>query len=88
MSIEHRREPRFLCRGEIWLALRFPEPIQLKANLVDISNNGFRAAYEGCLLPANTEIHFRHHLFLGRARVVWSQQFAGRSQSGFMVIRD
>ncbi len=86
--VDHRREPRSVCQGEVHLTLDEPRPFQIDGELADISNHGFRAVYVGELLPRNTEVSFRHRFFRGRARVMWSRQLPDSSEIGCMVLRD
>ncbi len=57
------------------------------AELVDVSNNGFRVQHSFPELTPGSEVRFQHRFFVGQAEVVWTELIAGRLQSGFRVLR-
>jgi hypothetical protein len=86
--VESRREQRYVLLGHVAIEVSRPRPHVIDGELCDISNHGFRASYSGNLLSSGIEITFRHHLFRGRARVVWSRHLPDRNESGFYILRD
>jgi len=87
-AVENRFEPRTLCRGSIRLRPSQPPFGEILGEMMDVSDSGFRASYKGVPLNPATEVEFVHQFFQGNARVAWSQSIAGRTESGFQVIRD
>ena len=85
--VDHRREPRFVCRGDVRITVESPRR-EVDGDLVDISNHGFRTSYLGEALKCGTEIYFSHRFFRGRAKVMWSREEDDHNESGFMVVRD
>lgn len=83
--VESRREPRIICEGEV--DLYADDGQRLRAQLLDVSNNGFRAKYTSPDLAPGREFRFRHRFFVGNARVMWTRPVAGCTQSGFQVVR-
>ena len=86
--LDHRSEPRFVCRGRIEITLDSQDQRRLAAELLDISNHGFRIMYHGELLSSGTEFSFRHQFFQGRARLMWSHWTVRQNEGGCLVIRD
>ena len=80
---EHRRETRVICNGQVRLLTPLREVL---AELLDVSNNGFRAIHSDPRLQPGCEVRFRHRFFVGQAEVVWTQLVAGRLQSGFRIV--
>lgn len=86
--LDHRREPRFVCRGDVDIVVDGPAEQRLRAELADISNHGFRILYIGDLLSSGTEFTFRHQFFQGRARIMWSHRAEDHNEGGCLVLRD
>jgi hypothetical protein len=86
--LDHRAEPRFVCRGKLEITFESPDQRRLEAELTDISNHGFRIIYQGELLSSGTEFAFRHQFFQGRARLMWSHRSERYNEGGCLVIRD
>jgi hypothetical protein len=85
-TMEGRREVRSVCQGDVRLYADQPE-VALVAQMLDVSNNGFRAQHRYRELTPGREVRFEHQFFVGKARVVWTQEIAGKVQSGFQVLR-
>jgi methionine-rich copper-binding protein CopC len=68
--------------------LRFedPLPVDVEANLMDISESGFRVSHHCASLSPGLLVEFRHKLKAGRARVVWTQLRDGHHFSGFVIL--
>jgi PilZ domain-containing protein len=86
--LDHRREQRFVCQGAVKIIRDGPLSEGISGEMLDISNNGFRAAYSGEPMPKGTEFAFRHFFFKGRAQVMWSRELPDGNESGCMVLRD
>lgn len=84
---DHRAEPRFLCRGQIEIALESPDNRRLNAELADISRHGFRIVYHGELLSSGTVFTFRHLHLEGRARLMWGRHTTRFNEGGCLVMR-
>lgn len=85
--VDHRKEPRFVCRGDVRITATEPSLRQIDAELLDISNHGFRTSYSAEMLSPGTEVSFHHRFFQGKARVMWSRHLPDRNESGCMVLR-
>lgn len=83
---ESRWESRTLCEGRVRFFLEGRYAACL-GDLVDVSNNGFRASHTEPSLNPGTEVEFVHMLFRGRARVMWSRLAEGQMESGFLIVR-
>src|SRR6266487_4172993 len=70
--IDNRRESRTVCQGAVHLLREDDSRAEIQAEVVDVSNSGFRASYRDRSLSVGTEVLFRHKFFQGRARVMWS----------------
>ena len=86
--MEKRREPRQVAAGPVQLLPHDPALAQdVNAELLDVSESGFRARH-GCPLFYNgLEVDFSHRGAAGRARVVWNRIQGGEVESGFWVLR-
>lgn len=80
-----RSEERVIGAGDILLS--FDDPLHCDIpNLVDISQNGFRAAYESPHLSPGQLVAFQHAHARGTARVIWTRIVGARTESGFLAI--
>jgi hypothetical protein len=86
--VENRREPRSFCDGEVRLVLDDPDAREIVGEMVDVSNQGFRASHRDWGIAFGREVRFTHRFFRGRARVVWSRALDGLIESGFAILRD
>jgi PilZ domain len=85
-ACEGRREARVVCQGDV--QLYFDNGGQeSQAKLLDVSSNGFCATHTHPDLQPGREVRFSHLFFVGKARVVWTNVVAGRTQSGFQILR-
>ena len=82
-----RTEARFVCRGNVRLAL-MGGTAGLKGELLDVSAHGFRVSFDHPGLEVGTDVRFSHQFFHGRARVMWTLQTDERFEAGCMVLRD
>ena len=86
-TLEKRTEPRFAAAGSVSLDTDEPGfPPTLDGELVDVSASGFRARHSCPAFHTGLEVHFRHHLAQGRARVVWNRILGGAVETGFLVL--
>lgn len=86
LSAERRRHPRASARGVVRLLFDDPAPIELKAELLDVSQSGFRVSHESPKLRTGQEVSFAHARAEGRARVIWNRIQDGAIQSGFVIL--
>ncbi len=77
---------RELCRGHVHLSLDESGSV-FRAELVDVSSNGFRVRHSDPRLQPGREVRFRHRIFAGRAKVMWTALVGGQTQSGFQIVR-
>jgi hypothetical protein len=81
-----RNEARDICRGNVHLCMD-DSGTESRAELLDVSSNGFRAQHSVPELQPGREVRFQHRFFVGRAKVVWTAAVGGHTQSGFQVLR-
>ncbi|MGI8744334.1 MAG: PilZ domain-containing protein [Bryobacteraceae bacterium] len=81
-----RSEPRVTQAGDILLSFDDALHRDIHAHLVDISNNGFRAAYGYPALSPGQLVAFQHATARGTARVIWTRIIGARIESGFLAI--
>ena len=84
---ENRRDARTLCQGEVRFFLEGRDSACL-GDLVDVSNNGFRAKHHEPAIETGMVVEFVHKFFRGQARVAWSRIVNGNRESGFHIIRE
>jgi hypothetical protein len=85
-TIDRRAEDREPASGEVIMALVAPGAPLLRARLVDISAQGFRAAYDSASLPSGSIVRFRHARTVGTAKVVWNRTVGDKWESGFLIL--
>ena len=83
---ERRREPRSPARGIVDLRLEDPVRVEIRGQLVDTSDGGFRANHSYAGLQPGQEVDFRHPTAAGRARVAWNRILDERVESGFVIV--
>ena len=81
-----RSEERATHGGDILLSSEDPLHRDIHAHLIDISKNGFRAAYEFPALSPGQLVAYRHAGARGKARVMWTRIIAATIESGFLTI--
>ena len=86
-AAEFRSEPRRVCTGEVCFFHDGPPATESFGTLVDVSSHGFRATHSASL-QFGSEVRFRHVLFVGRARLVWTRAIFEKAESGFQILRD
>jgi hypothetical protein len=83
---DRRREGRSPGAGAIEISFEDPNPVTIKAELVEISSRGFRARHDSKALAPALEVHYMRKEFSGRARVIWTHVLEGRCVSGFLIV--
>ena len=81
-----RSEKRVIGAGDILLSFDDPLHCDFRADLVDLSQNGFRAAYEYAPLSPGQLVAFERANARGTARVIWTRIIGARTESGFLAI--
>jgi hypothetical protein len=85
---ERRKEERSPYSGEIRISFDDPNPITVNAELIEVSERGFRAAHDSRLLAPGLEVRYARKGSAGKARVIWTHVLEGRCVSGFLVLGD
>jgi hypothetical protein len=83
---ERRQEKRWPQSGAIEISFADPTPVTVRAELIEASARGFRAAHDTKALAAGLEVEFRSSHASGRARVIWTHVLEGRCVSGFLTL--
>jgi hypothetical protein len=83
---DRRKEERSLHSGAIEISFEDPNPVMVKADLIEISTRGFRAAHDATSLAPGLEVHYAGTSSSGRARVIWTHVLEGRCVSGFLIL--
>jgi len=83
-----RKEVRSPASGLVRIIIQNDFESSLEGELLDISKGGFRMAHTQPGLERGAEVQFRHPLAEGRARVLWNRLFAGKSETGFLILED
>jgi hypothetical protein len=84
--IEKRREPRYAARGLVILRVPGPRPVEIRGELMDVSESGFRASYRSAPFETGQVIEFEHQGRSGGARVMWNRIDGGSVQTGFLIL--
>lgn len=85
-NIDRRREERSPLSGAIDISFADPNPITVKAELIEVSARGFRASHDSRLLTPGLEVLYARSGSVGRARVMWTHVLDGRCVSGFLIL--
>lgn len=83
---ERRQEARLAQSGTIEISFEDPTPLTVRAELIEVSARGFRAAHDAKALAPGVEVDYRGDSSSGRARVIWTHVLDGRCVSGFLVL--
>jgi hypothetical protein len=85
--MDKRREPRHLASGPVQLLPADPAlTADIRAELMDVSESGFRARHDCPLFYNGLEVGFSHGDIAGRARVVWNLIQGREVESGFWIL--
>jgi hypothetical protein len=84
---ERRTEERSPQSGSIEISFEDPGPVTVRAELLEASARGFRAAHDEKSLAPGLEVDYRSASSSGRARVMWTHVLEGRCVSGFLLLR-
>ena len=85
-TAERRQSPRLLCEGPVRLSLECSMTAPTVGELMDISEEGFRASHEGLTLRSGDYVTFETAERTGIARVVWTRASGKQRESGFRVV--
>ena len=83
---EKRWEPRLMTESSVRIQLEGPVEAEIRAGLVDISSNGFRAIHTHAALTKGETVRFQHPSASGRARVIWNRITMGGVETGFLIV--
>jgi hypothetical protein len=84
--VERRKEQRSPQSGAIEISFADPGPVTVRAELLEVSGRGFRAAHDAKRLAPGLEVEYTGSRGSGRARVIWTHVLDGRCVSGFLVL--
>ena len=85
-TAERRIAPRLPRTGGVELSYSDPLPSKVRAELIESSSSGFRAAHESARLVPGIEVQFSFAEKSGRARVIWTHVLQDHRISGFMLL--
>jgi hypothetical protein len=83
---ERRSEERSPQSGAIEISFADPNPMTVRAELIEASERGFRASHDSRLLTVGLEVRYSRSGSSGRARVIWTHVLDGRCVSGFLIL--
>ena len=83
---DRRQEERLPQSGAIDISFDDPTPVKVKAELIEVSDRGFRATHAAKGLTPGLEVKFSREGASGRARVIWTHVLDGRCTSGFLIL--
>lgn len=84
-EVDKRREIRRPGRGSVHLRWDGPGSHEIRGQLVDVSDGGFRMLHDCTALISGQVVEFRHVEGQGQARVVWTRILASEVETGFVV---
>jgi hypothetical protein len=87
-TVDRRQSERFAAAGEVVLLLESPQFTQIRGELMDISETGFRMAHRCLTLGSGQTVVFMHSLGKGKARVAWNRVVGDSVESGFTILSD
>lgn len=85
-SPDRRQEKRLPQSGPVEIAFEDPARVTIRAELIEVSGRGFRAAHDTKALTPGLEVDYTSAGSSGRARVIWTHVLAGRCVSGFLIL--
>jgi hypothetical protein len=83
---ERRSEERSPRSGAVEISFADPNPMTVTAELIEVSERGFRAAHDSRLLTVGLEVRYSRTGSSGLARVIWTHVLDGRCVSGFLIL--
>jgi hypothetical protein len=83
---ERRSEGRSPQSGAIEISFADPNPMTVSAELIEVSERGFRALHDSRLLTVGLEVRYTRSGSSGMARVIWTHVLDGRCVSGFLIL--
>jgi hypothetical protein len=84
---DRRNETRSPQSGPVRILFADPNPIMVEAELIEVSERGFRAAHDSRILTPGLEVQYARAGSTGRARVIWTHVLADRCVSGFLILQ-
>jgi len=84
---ERRNETRSPQSGAVRIVFEDPNPITVEAELIEVSERGFRAAHDSRILTPGLEVRYARNGSIGRARVIWTHVLEDRCVSGFLILQ-
>jgi hypothetical protein len=85
-SSDRRKYERSPQTGAIEISFEDPVRVSVRAELLEASARGFRAAHDEKALAPGLEVDYRSATSSGRARVIWTHVLEGRCVSGFLLL--
>jgi len=85
-SFDRRQEVRLPQSGAIEISFDDLTPVTVRAELIEVSGRGFRAAHDAKALAPGLEVDYTCASSSGRARVIWTHVLEGRCVSGFLIL--
>jgi hypothetical protein len=82
---DRRSEPRLSTHGDIVLLIETPQPIEVRARLIDQSPSGFRASHMYPALASGQLLRCRLAGVEVPVRVIWNRILEEQMESGFRI---
>jgi hypothetical protein len=83
---DRRSSVRVPAQGGIQISFEDPVAVTVTAELLDVSEHGFRASHESKRLTPGLEVRYMRAGKSGRARIMWTHILKERRVSGFMLL--
>ena len=83
---DRRVSKRIQAHGPVTLVLVEFNSAPITGELVDVSNEGFRAKHDCTMLTSGQVVEFKMAERSGRARTAWSRIAVGGCESGFYIV--
>jgi hypothetical protein len=84
--VDRRAEQRSPKSGAIRISFEDPNLIVIEAQLIEVSEKGFRASHDSRLLVPGLKVRYQDGDSIGQARAIWTQVSEGRYVSGFLIL--
>ena len=85
-TIDRRQSERHAADGEVVLLPESPQLVELRGNLLDVSETGFRVGHNCMTLASGQIVAFVHATGCGKARVVWNRVHGQSVETGFVIL--
>jgi hypothetical protein len=83
---ERRQWERRAASGEVVIWLKSAAIREVRGQLLDVSDGGFRMVHDGVDLPAGALVAFYHPYAHGVARIIWNRRVGNSTESGFFLL--